>query len=123
MPIPLVLVAMLALGPLDTGQQARLAAWLEWGVAYRDCYAPAPFSLRIDEGFTARCIETTLRGGEAAGPPEERAATEALIAATPRLVALLNAPAARPGRAPAAGVDPPPPAPPGITGGSTGRSR
>ncbi|MGH7046361.1 MAG: hypothetical protein ACREE2_08215 [Stellaceae bacterium] len=122
MPIPLVLVATLALGPLDTGQQARLAAWLEWAVAYRDCYAPAPFSLRIDEGFTAHCIEATLRGREAAGPPQERAATEALIAATPRLVALLNAPADHSGKGSAAGLDPPPlPAP--LRGGGTDRGR
>lgn len=92
MPISMLFAAAMALVPLDAGQQARLAAWLNWAVAYRDCYAPAPYSLRIDEKWTARCIERRLRQ-QRAGPPEERAATAALIAATPRLIVLLNAPA------------------------------
>ena len=92
LPIPFVLAAAMALAPLGTEQQARLAAWLNWAAAYRDCYEPAPFSLRIDEKFTARCIERTLRRQQD-GPPEQRAATDALIAETPRLIAMLNAPA------------------------------
>jgi hypothetical protein len=91
-PMPLLLSVAMALGPLGVTQQARLAALLQWATAYRDCYEPAPFSLLIDEAFTARCIEDTLRRGKDAGSPEERAVTAALIAATPDLVTLLNAP-------------------------------
>ncbi len=69
-PMPMFLAAAMALAPLSTGQQTRLAAWLEWAAAYRDCYEPAPFSLRIDQEFTARCIENTLRRQEHGGPPE-----------------------------------------------------
>lgn len=94
-PFPLVLVAAMALLPLGAGQQARLAAWLEWGAAYRDCYAPAPFSLRIDEVFTARCIERTLRQEERGAAPQQRAATDALIVATPQLMSMLNTPVGR----------------------------
>jgi hypothetical protein len=90
-PIPMLLAAAMALTPLGPGQQARLAAWLDWATAYRDCYAPVPFSLSIDKDFTARCIEHTLRLQQG-GPPEERAATEALIAATPHLITMLNTP-------------------------------
>lgn len=107
-PVPLVLAAVMALAPLDTGQQARLAAWLEWAAAYRDCYEPAPFSLRIDRDFTAHCIERTLQQ-ERGSLPEQRAATDALIAATPRLIAMLNTPAARNSKTAAAGLDPAPP--------------
>jgi hypothetical protein len=88
----LLLAAAIALTPLGPGQQARLAAWLDWATAYRDCYVPAPFSLSIDEDVTARCIERTLRLQPGA-PPEQRAATEALIAATPQLITMLNTPA------------------------------
>jgi hypothetical protein len=95
-PFPMLLAAAMALTPLGPGQQARIAAWLNWAAAYRDCYQPAPFSLRIDEKFTASCIQRDLRRQQD-GPPEERAATLALIAATPQLVALLNAPAGGPG--------------------------
>jgi hypothetical protein len=106
-PMPLFLAAAMALTPLGPGQQARIAAWLAWAEAYRDCYQPAPFSLRIDQTFTARCIERNLRQQQD-GPPEERAATLALIAATPQLVALLNAPVSghRGARKPAK-LDPP----------------
>jgi hypothetical protein len=90
----------MALMPLDTGQQARLAAWLEWAAAYRDCYTPAPFSLRIDQNFTARCIERTLRQ-ERGQLPEQHAATDALIAATPKLVGMLNASVDETGKGPA----------------------
>jgi hypothetical protein len=108
MPIPMVLVAAMALAPLGPGQEARLAAWLNWAAAYRDCYEPAPFSLRIDQKFTARCIERTLRQREG-GPPAQRAATDALIAATPQLIGMLNAPAApKGGEATEPGLDPPP---------------
>ncbi len=112
MPLPLVLAAALALTPLDSGQQARLAAWLEWAAAYRDCYEPAPFSLRIDQSLTARCIERALRRQERAGSPDQRAATHALIAATPGLIAMLNAPVGGVGKRSAAGLDPPPPGSP-----------
>lgn len=106
----MILSAALALAPLDAGQQARLAAWLQWAGAYRDCYEPAPFSLRIDEAFTARCIEKALRRNERAGSAEERAAAAALIRATPRLIELINAPAGKTGGdSAAAGMDPPPP--------------
>jgi hypothetical protein len=88
---PILLAATMALTPLASGQQARLTAWLDWATAYRDCYVPAPFSLNIDEDFTARCIERTLRR-QPSGPPEERAATQALIAATPQLIMMLNTP-------------------------------
>ncbi len=108
-PIPLVLAAAMALAPLGAGQQARLAAWVEWAAAYRDCYAPAPFSLRIDQRFTARCIERALQQQEHRGPPEQRAATDALIAATPGLVAILNAPVGRAGKGAAADLDALPP--------------
>ena len=106
-PFPMLLAAAMALTPLGPGQEARIAAWLNWAAAYRDCYHPAPFSLRIDEKFTASCIERDLRRRQA-GPPEQRAATLALIEATPRLVALLNAPAGAPGggKSPAK-LDPP----------------
>lgn len=108
MPIPLVLAAALALVPLDAGQQSRLAAWLEWAAAYRDCYEPAPFSLRIDRDFTARCIERTLRRQERGLSPDQLAATAALIAATPRLIAMLNAPVGGPGKETATELDPMP---------------
>lgn len=91
MPISMLFTAAMALAPLDAGQQARLAAWLNWAVAYRDCYAPAPYSFRIDEKWTAHCIERRLQH-QRDGRPEERAATAALIAATPRLIVLLNTP-------------------------------
>ncbi len=107
--IPFVLAAAMALAPLDAGQQARLAAWLEWAAAYRDCYEPAPFSLRIDRGFTARCIERTLRRQERGFSPDQLAATDALIAATPGLIATLNAPVGGMGKGAAAGLDPMPP--------------
>jgi hypothetical protein len=106
-PIPMLLAAAMALTPLGPGQEARVAAWLSWAAAYRDCYHPAPFSLRIDEKFTARCIERDLRRQQA-GPPAQHAATEALIAATPQLVALLNAPVGGPGSGKkSAKLDPP----------------
>jgi hypothetical protein len=92
-PLPVLVVAAMTLTPLSPSQQARLAAWLNWGAAYRDCYVPAPFSLRIDETFATHCIEETLRG-QRGDSPEQQAATDALIAATPQLVALLNASAA-----------------------------
>jgi hypothetical protein len=97
LPIPGFLTVAMALTPLGPAQQARLAAWLNWGVAYRDCFEPAPFSLRVDEAFTAHCIEETLqrRRGDS---PEQQAATDALIAATPQLVTMLNAPAGEPGK-------------------------
>jgi hypothetical protein len=88
----------MALVPLGSAQQARLAAWLNWGAAYRDCYEPAPFSLRIDETFTAHCIEAALRRRRG-DSREQQAATDALIAATPRLIAMLNAPVAPKGDA------------------------
>jgi hypothetical protein len=96
-PIPIFLSVAMALTPLGPSQQARLAAWLNWGVAYRDCFEPAPFSLRVDEAFTARCIQEALRlrRGDS---PEQQAATDALIAATPQLITMLNAPAAEAGK-------------------------
>jgi hypothetical protein len=109
-PAPLLVAAAMALMPLDTGQQARLAAWLEWAAAYRDCYAPAPFSLRIDQNFTARCIERTLRQ-QRGQMPEQRAATDALIKATPKLVGILNVPVEETGKRVAAPLDPAPLAP------------
>jgi hypothetical protein len=106
-PIPLFLTVAMALTPLGPAQQGRLAAWLNWGAAYRDCYEPQPFSLRIDEAFTAHCIEAVLRGRRG-DSPEQQAATDALIAATPRLVAMLNAAAPDEGRSgKAARLDPP----------------
>lgn len=87
----LLLLAAMALVPSGPGQQARLAAWLNWGAAYHDCYEPTPFGLEIDQAFTAHCIEETLRRWRG-DSPEQQAATDALIIATPRLVALLNAP-------------------------------
>jgi hypothetical protein len=92
-PLPLFLTIGMALVPLGPTQQARLAAWLNWGAAYRDCYEPAPFSLRIDQTFTAHCIEAALRQRRGDSPAQQ-AATDALIAATPRLIGMLNAPAA-----------------------------
>jgi hypothetical protein len=89
-PVPLLLSAAMVLVPLGPAQQARLAAWLNWGAAYRDCYEPTPFGLAIDQAFTAHCIEDTLRRWRG-DSPEQQAATDALIGATPRLVALLNA--------------------------------
>jgi hypothetical protein len=109
-PIPLLFTIAMALAPLGPAQQARLAAWLNWGAAYRDCYEPAPFSLRIDEAFTARCIEAALRRRRG-DSPEQQAATDALIAATPRLIAVLNAPAAAKGGAKPVPLDPPSPPP------------
>ena len=91
-PIPVFLTVAMALTPLGPSQQARLAAWLNWGVAYRDCFEPAPFSLRVDEAFTARCIQEALRRRRG-DSPEQQAATDALIAATRQLVSMLNAPA------------------------------
>ena len=87
----------MALTPLGPSQQARLAAWLNWGVAYRDCFEPAPFSLRVDEAFTARCIQEALRRRRG-DSPEQQAATDALIAATPQLITMLNAPAPENGK-------------------------
>jgi hypothetical protein len=107
-PIPIFITAAMALAPLGAGQQARVAAWLSWAVAYRDCYKPAPLSLRIDETLTARCIESTLRS-ERSLPPDERAAIDALIAATPYLINLLNTPADTAHSGEAAGTDPPAP--------------
>jgi hypothetical protein len=89
-PLPVYLTAAMTLTPLGPSQQARLAAWLNWGAAYRGCYEPAPFSLRIDQAFTAHCIEEALRQRRG-DTPEQQAATDALIAATPQLVAMLNA--------------------------------
>jgi hypothetical protein len=106
-PLPMLLSAAMALAPLGSGQQARLTAWLDWAAAYSECYQPAPFSLRIDRGFTADCVERALRRQEGHGPPEQRAATRALIAATPQLIRLLNAPiAAAGGGDKAAGIAP-----------------
>ena len=95
--IPVFLTIAMALTPLGPSEQARLAAWLNWGVAYRDCFETAPFSLRVDEVFTARCIQEALqrRRGDS---PEQQAATDALIAATPELIAMLNAPALEKGK-------------------------
>ena len=110
--IPVFLTVAMALTPLAPSQQARLAAWLNWGVAYRDCFEPAPFSLRVDEAFTARCIQEALRRRRG-DSPEQQAATDALIAATPRLVAMLNTAGpggergAKPGDGKAARLDPP----------------
>jgi hypothetical protein len=126
MPLPLVLAAAMALMPLDAGQQARLAAWLEWAAAYRDCYEPAPFSLRIDQGWTARCIERTLRRQERAGSTDQRAATDALIAATPGLIGMLNAPVGRDRKAANAGNAPAPPSglpSPGLSGNNAANAR
>jgi hypothetical protein len=95
--IPVFLTVAMALTPLGPSQQARLAAWLNWGVAYRDCFEPAPFSLRVDEAFTARCIQDALRRRRG-DSPEQQAATDALIAATPQLIAMLNAPAPETGK-------------------------
>jgi hypothetical protein len=106
-PIPVFLTAAMVLTPFGPAQQARLAAWLNWGAAYRDCYAPAPFSMRIDEAFTAHCIEDALRQRRG-DSPEQQAATDALIAATPQLVGLLNAAIAeKNGSKKAARLDPP----------------
>jgi hypothetical protein len=111
-PIPLFLAATTMLAPLGAGQQARLAAWLSWAVAYRECYKPAPFSLRVDEILTARCIENMLRR-QPGLPPEERAAVDALISATPYLIGLLNAPAGAAEGGETSGTDTaPPPAQP-----------
>jgi hypothetical protein len=97
-PAPVLFAVAMALAPLGPSQQARLAAWLNWGVAYRDCFETAPFSLRVDEAFTARCIQEALR--ERRGDsPEQQAATDALIAATPELITMLNAPAPDQGEA------------------------
>jgi hypothetical protein len=90
-PAPLLFAVAMAMTPLGPSQQARLAAWLNWGVAYRDCFETAPFSLRVDEVFTARCIQEALRGRRG-DSPEQQAATDALIAATPQLITMLNAP-------------------------------
>ena len=100
--IPIFLTVAMALTPLGPAQQARLAAWLNWGVAYRDCFEPAPFSLRVDEAFTARCIQEALRRRRG-DSPEQQAATDALIAATPQLIGMLNAPTPESGRAESAG--------------------
>jgi hypothetical protein len=113
-PLPFVTLAAMVLTPLGPAQQARLAAWLNWGAAYRECYEPAPFGLQIDQVFTARCIEDTLRRWRG-GSPEQQAATDALIVATPRLVALLNTPLPQGKKAGAGGkkgppLDPPAPA-------------
>jgi hypothetical protein len=109
LPIPVFLTVAMALTPLGPSQQARLAAWLNWGAAYRECYEPAPFSLRIDQAFTAHCIEAWLqqRRGDS---PEQQAATDALIGATPQLIALLDAaaPEKNAGKK-AARLDPPAP--------------
>jgi hypothetical protein len=107
-PIPVFLTAAaMALTPLGSSQQGRLAAWLNWGAAYRDCYEPAPFGLRIDQALTAHCIEDALRLRRG-DTPDQQAATDALIAATPQLVAMLNAPAfEKGGGKKAAGLDPP----------------
>jgi hypothetical protein len=94
--IPFFLTVAMALNPLGPSQQARLAAWLNWGVAYRDCFELAPFSLRVDEAFTAHCIEEALRRRRG-DSPEQQAATDALIAATRQLVLMLNAPVAEKG--------------------------
>lgn len=125
LPIPLVLAAAMALAPLGAGQQVRLAAWLAWAAAYRDCYAPAPFSLRIDQRFTARCIERALQPQARHGPPEQRAATDALIAATPGLVAMLNAPVDQAGKGvtPDLNAAPPPRSPPPSRSRSTASRR
>lgn len=88
---PMLFSIAMALAPLGACQQARVAAWLDWGAAYRDCYLPEPFSLRNDKGFTARCVERRLQHQEVDAPPAERAATAALIAATPQLITMLNA--------------------------------
>ena len=105
--LPLFVSAAMTLSLLGSEQQARLGAWLEWAAAYRDCYEPAPFSLLIDKTFTAHCIESTLRQAETGGSPAQRAATEALITATPQLITLLNVPVgkAKAGEK-AAGIDP-----------------
>ena len=113
--IPVLLTVAMALTPLGPSQQARLAAWLNWGVAYRDCFEPAPFSLRVDEAFTARCIQEALRRRRG-DSPEQQAATDALIAATPQLITMLNAPAPESDKVEKSGgrkaprLGPPPPA-------------
>jgi hypothetical protein len=112
MPMPLIpvfLTAAMALTPFGPAEQARLAAWLNWGAAYRACYEPAPFSLRIDEALTAHCIEDALRQRRG-DSPEQQTATDALIAATPQLVAMLNAAVPeKNGGKKAARLDPPAP--------------
>jgi len=50
------------------GQQARLAAWLSWAVAYRECYKPAPLSLRIDEKLTGIASKIYCAGNAACRP-------------------------------------------------------
>ena len=72
--------AATAATPLGPGQEARLAALLAWAEAYRDCYEPAPFSLRVDERFTAECIKTTLHGVDKDGPAEQQAAARRAFA-------------------------------------------
>ena len=47
MPLSALIPVAMALTPLGPAQEARLAAWLNWGAAYRDCYEPAPFGMRI----------------------------------------------------------------------------
>jgi hypothetical protein len=107
-PLPVFLTAAMALTPLGPVQQARLAAWLNWGAAYRDCYEPMPFGLQIDQAFTAQCIEQALRRRRG-DTPDQQAATDALIAATPQLVATINAPIPVKSRGKkAAPLDPPP---------------
>ena len=96
---PLLVALAIASGtaasaPLDSFQQNRLAALLIWTDAYRDCYEPALYSMDVDRRFTADCIETALQHAAAHGSRDERAALDALIGETPRLIGVLNAPPA-----------------------------
>jgi hypothetical protein len=87
-----LIVFLAAAAPLSSFQQERLAALLVWADTYRRCYEPAPFSEKIDQPFTAECIERALRHAEDGNSRDGQAALQALIAETPRLVSALNAP-------------------------------
>jgi hypothetical protein len=102
--IPLLVAAATALAPRRraTGASSRLA---QLGRGLSRSYKPAPLSLRIDEKLTAHCIENILRRQRSL-PPKERAAIDALIAATPYLIGLLNIPASATSGGGAAGSDP-----------------
>jgi hypothetical protein len=78
-----------ATSPLGAAPAASNQALAIWAAAYDACYAPAHFSLGVDQPLTVRCIERSLRKARADAPVELQGPLDGLIRETPRLVGAL----------------------------------